>query len=175
MRGASTRWPQAFHSIWVGPSSVTQRSPLHADGTPHERAATDDGAVLARARSDKERKYHDVHDSPIAELITLGVELGGRWNDAAHALLRGLAKHKVRNTTVLLRRSAELAWADRWWSMLAVTVQNSFAASVLAAGGPGIVLDGSADDEPEMDLLFDAQRWDAAMDDIHFVERDDGP
>ena len=56
---------------------------------------------------------------------------------------------------------------------MAVTVQN--AASVLAAGGPGIVLDGSADDEPEMDLLFDAQRWDAAMDDIHFVDRDDGP
>ena len=42
-------------------------------------------------------------------------------------------------------------------------------------GGPGIVLDGYADDEPEMDLLFDAQRWDAAMDDIHFVDRDDGP
>ena len=56
--------------------------------------------------------------------------------------------------------------------MLAVTVQNSLAASVLAAGGPGLVLDGSADDEPEMDILFDAQRWDAAMDDLHFG---DGP
>ena len=154
---------------------ATIRSPLHADGTPHEKAATDDGAVLARAQADKERKYHDVHDSPIAELITLAVELGGRWNEAAHGLLRGLAKHKVRNTPLLLRRSAELAWADRWWSMLAVTVQNSFAASVLAAGGPGIALDGSADDEPEMDLLFDAQRWDAAMDDIHFGDRVDGP
>ena len=59
--------------------------------------------------------------------------------------------------------------------MLAVTVQNACAASVLAAGGPGVVLDGSADDEPDMDLLFDAQRWDAAMDDIHFVDRDDAP
>ena len=99
----------------------------------------------------------------------------GAVGTAAHGLIRALAKHEVRNTPLLLRRSAELAWADRWWSMLAVTVQNSFAAAVLAAGGPGIVLDGSADDEPEMDLLFDAQRWDAAMDDIHFGDRDDGP
>ena len=90
-------------------------------------------------------------------------------------LIRLLAKNKTKTVHLLIRRSAELAWADRWWSMLAVTVQNSFAASVLAAGGPGIVLDGSADDEPEMDLLFDAQRWDAAMDDIHFADREDGP
>ena len=45
--------------------------------------------------------------------------------------------------------------------------QDSFAASILAAGGPGLVLDGSADFEPELYLLLDAQRWDAAMDHIH--------
>ena len=51
--------------------------------------------------------------------------------------------------------------------MLAVSLQDSFAASILAAGGPGLVLDGSADFEPELDLLLDAQRWDAAMDHVH--------
>ena len=51
--------------------------------------------------------------------------------------------------------------------MLAVSLQDSFAASILAAGGPGLVLDGSADFEPELDLLLDAQRWDAAMEHIH--------
>ena len=123
--------------------------------------------VLQKAASDKERKYHDIHDRPLAELLTLAVEVGGRWNDTCHSLLRALAKHKVRDTTPLLRRSAELAWADRWWSMLAVSLQDSFAASILAAGGPGLVLDGSADFEPELDLLLDAQRWDAAMDHMH--------
>ena len=36
---------------------ATIRSSLHADGTPHGFAATRDGAVLARAQADKERKY----------------------------------------------------------------------------------------------------------------------
>ena len=51
--------------------------------------------------------------------------------------------------------------------MLAVSVQDTSAASILAAGGSGLVLDGSADNEPELELLLDAQRWDAAMDHIH--------
>ena len=82
--------------LWVGPSSVTQRSDhLSMRMAPLMRRRQQ---MMARAQADMERKYHDVHDSPIAELITLAVELGARWNEAAHGLLRGLAKHKVRNT-----------------------------------------------------------------------------
>ena len=84
---------------------ATIRSPLHADGTPHAGAATRGGAVLARAQVDKERKYQDDHESPIAELITLAVELGGLWNPPPQGFLRALAKHKVRNTPCAGRRN----------------------------------------------------------------------
>ena len=56
--------------------------------------------------------------------------------------------------------------------MRSPSVQDSFAASVLATGGPGLVLDGSASNEPDLDVLYDAQRWDASMDDSHLLHQD---
>ena len=111
---------------------ATVRSPLKGNGEPHPKAATKNGAVLTRAVRDKETKYWDVAESALAELIVLGCEVGGRWHDTAVELVRLLAKKKVRNVHPLLRRSAELAWSDRWWCMLGVAVQDALAASLLA-------------------------------------------
>ena len=93
---------------------ATVRSPLKGTGEPHPRAANTDGAVLRKARKDKERKYGDLAASPLAELVVLACEVGGRWSDETGELVRLLAKGKVKNEHPLLRRSAELAWHDRW-------------------------------------------------------------
>ena len=88
---------------------ATVRSPLKGDGTPHPKAATENGAVLRRAKADKEAKYQDLHSSSMAELIVLACEVGGRWNEDAVSLVRALAKLKTANTHPLLRRLVELA------------------------------------------------------------------
>ena len=80
----------------------------------------------------KKRKYGDVQESPHAELLVLAAEVGGRWNDTTLQFVRQLAKHKVRAVPMVLQSSAELAWADRLWTLLGVAVQDALAASVLA-------------------------------------------
>ena len=138
---------------------TTLRSPLKGDGTPHPRAARKDGAVLERAIQDKERKYGDVARSELAELVVLACEVGGRWHETAVELVRQLAKLKVRNVHPLLRRSVQLAWSDRWWSLLGVAVQDALAGSLLAPNGKKLVLDRADAETPELDLLLDGQRW----------------
>ena len=139
---------------------ATVRSPLKGNGQPlgDPRAATTNGAVLRRAKQDKEKKYRDLVSSPLAELLVLACEVGGRWNDQATELVRALAKQKVKNEHPLLRRSAELAWHDRWWSLLGVAVQDALAASLLANLGKQFVLDEKVADEPSLDNLLDGQR-----------------
>ena len=137
---------------------ATIRSPLARTGVPHPRSAAVDGATFKKAQQDKQRKYHDVASSPHAELLTLAVETGGRWNDTALELVSLLAKHKVLETPEVLRRSAQLAWANRWWTMLAVATQDALAASVLAPASKGLVLDSSASDAPDLDILLDHHR-----------------
>ena len=131
-------------------ADATIRSPLHADGTPHARAAAVDGVVLETAEQDKGRKYADLLHSSVGKLLTLAVEVGGRWNATASDLVPQLAAMKVRDAPPLLRRSAQLAWADRWWAILSVAVQDSVAASLLAPAGKGLVLGGAVG--PERDL-----------------------
>ncbi len=55
---------------------ATVRSPLKGNGQPHPRAATKNGAVLRRAKQDKEKKYRDLVSSPLAELLVLACEVG---------------------------------------------------------------------------------------------------
>ena len=74
--------------------------------------------MLERAQRDKLNKYWDVEESSLGELVCLGCEVRGRWNEEAHAWVRGLAKEKAKNQHPLLRRSVELAWLDRWWALL---------------------------------------------------------
>ena len=148
-----------FHSGKPLFCDVTMRSPLKGNGQPHPKAARTGGAVLKRAERDKQTKYGDVEESPLAELLVLGCEVGGRWNETAVNLVRSLAKNKVQNVHPLLRKSAELAFCDRWWSMLGVATQDALAASLLATNGRNLVIDDSATGAPELDRVLDCQRW----------------
>ena len=138
---------------------VTVRSPLSAAGAPHGRAATEDGYVLGRALQDKQRTYDDIVVHSATELQVLAAEIGGRWNRSALSFVSILSRYKVSNVAPLLKRSAQLAWESRWWSMLGCGVQDALAASLLAAGGPSLALDAAADSAPELGELLDAQRW----------------
>jgi hypothetical protein len=99
-----------------------------------------------------------VEVSPQAELVVLAAEVGGRWNDTALEFVRALAKHKVQAVPRVLRRSAELAWTDRWWTILGVAIQDALAASVLAPPTHSLVIDGAATPVPELDQLLDDER-----------------
>ena len=92
-------------------------------------------------------------------MVVLACEVGGRWSDETGELVRLLAKGKVKNEHPLLRRSAELAWHDRWWSLLGVAVQDALAASLLAPSGKTLVLDEKATTAPPLDEVLDGQRW----------------
>ena len=63
-------------------------------------------------------------------------------------LVSELFENKVRN---LLRKSAELAWNDLWWSMLGVAVQYAVAASLLAVSGHKLMIDDACPTAPELD------------------------
>ena len=97
--------------------------------------------------------------SELAELVVLACEVGGRWHETTVDLVRMLAKLKVQNVHSLLRRSVELAWADRWWALLGVAVQDALAAFILATEGKTLALERAAAETPELDALLDGQRW----------------
>ena len=59
---------------------ITVRNALTANGLACPNAAHTDGAVLLRARTDKERKYHELLDAERCRLVVVGLEVGGRWS-----------------------------------------------------------------------------------------------
>ena len=58
---------------------ITLRSALTSASHACPSAATIDGAVLVKARADKERKYAELNED--CRLVVVGVEIGGRWSD----------------------------------------------------------------------------------------------
>ena len=149
--------------LWHGRAllcDATVVSPLTARGEARPGTARRDGVALKSAERVKaQQEYPDVVSSDVIEFFVLATEVGGRWNDTATDLLDSLARHKAKTAPEALRRSVELAWADRWWATLGVAVQDALAASLLAPSGKKLVLDQKAAPEPELDQLLDAQRW----------------
>ena len=85
---------------------------------------------------EEENQYQelvDATDRGIVKFIVLPCEVGGRWGDTWSELIRVLAKEKALRAPKLLRRSAEFAWTQRWWNMLSVAAQASFASSLLGS------------------------------------------
>ena len=116
---------------------VTMVSPLHCDGTPHPRADVEPGVRMKCRVTEKEevqyQELKDASDRGIVKFIVLPCEIGGRWGDTWSELIRVLAKEKALRAPKLLRRSAEFAWTQRWWNMLSVAAQASFASSLLGS------------------------------------------
>ena len=111
---------------------ATVVSPLRRNGRVRARAAEVDGAALAGARRRKERTYPEL-DGGGTRLVVLGCEVGGRWNDEARRFVNRLAALRAAQAPPLLRHSVRAAFARRWWGLLSVAVQDSLAATLLAA------------------------------------------
>ena len=54
-------------------------------------AADEDGAILAKARADKERKYAELTGGGRCRLVVVAIECGGRWSEEAFTFIQDLA------------------------------------------------------------------------------------
>ena len=127
----------------------TMVSPLRRDGWHRPRTFDTDGAALREAEQRKRRRYHELTTGHSGRLMVLSCEVGGRWGRDSLQLVRLLAKQKARAAPALLRRSAELAWTNRWWGLLSVAAQDALMATLT---GEGFLALGGAAGEDEPDL-----------------------
>ena len=107
-------------------------SPLHCDGSPHPRAANEDGAVLQAARLRKERTCPElVGPRRRARLVVLAGEVGGalvRGNQTVPVLA---GQSEGQSEPPILQKRVEQAWRMRWGSILGCAVAHAYAASLL--------------------------------------------
>ncbi|CAK0841880.1 unnamed protein product [Prorocentrum cordatum] len=127
----------------------TMVSPLRRDGWHRPRTFDTDGAALLGAERRKRRRYHELTTGHSGRLMVLSCEVGGRWGRDSLQLVRLLAKQKARAAPALLRRSAELAYTNRWWGFLSVAAQDSLMATLT---GDGYLALGGAAGEDDPDL-----------------------
>ena len=131
---------------------ITLRSPLTSAGLPSPNAAHVNGAALARARRDKERKYGELLEGNRCHLVVVGVETGGRWSQEAYEFVNSMAAARARDAPPILRCSAHLAWQRRWMRMLAVSCGKAFAASLVSSLEDAWT--GTEDRTPDLADLF---------------------
>ena len=111
---------------------TTLVSPLHCDGSPHPRAANEDGAVLQAARLRKERTHPElVGPRRRARLVVLAGEVGGRWSEETRRFLSLLARAKARSEPPILQKRVEQAWRMMWGSILGCAAARADATSLL--------------------------------------------
>ena len=109
----------------------TQVSVLSQKGEPHPRTTTVPGIAIERAEERKPKTYREAAQARgIVQLVTLACETGGRWSPTCVEFVQSLAKQKAKEAPPVMRRSAELGWTSRWWSLLSCAAQRSFIASI---------------------------------------------
>ena len=67
-------------------------------------------------------------------MLVLGCELGGRWSKDASSILFALADARAEQAPALLRGQVKAALVYRWSALIAVTVQDTVAATLTGAG-----------------------------------------
>ena len=134
---------------------ITIRSATSANGLPQRNAAHVDGAVLTRARVDKEAKYAELVGGNRCVLVVVALETGGRWSGEAVEFIDMMAGARAREVLPIMRRSVHLAWRRRWMRMLSVSCARAFASSLVAPGQD--VWSGTDGATPDLaDLLGEA-------------------
>ena len=130
---------------------VTLRSALTSFGIACTNAVGANGAVLEKARRDKEAKHAELVNGARCHPVVMAIETGGRWSNEALDFVADLAAAHSREAQPALQRSTFLAWRRRWTRMLAVSCSRAFAASLISAG---TALDGTDGVTPDLaDLL----------------------
>ena len=126
MRGQSRSWRAVSLCIMAINLRWTSHSGARwgACGGARPNASHTDGAVLAVARRDKERMYHELLVSERCRLVVVAMETGGRWSKEATDFISSLAEAKAREAAPILRGSAFFGWRKRWTRMLAVSCRS---------------------------------------------------
>ena len=73
-------------------------------------------------------------DSAQLRLLTAGIEVGGRMSQAAHKLLRDLAKARAESEPRVLRSSVARAFRARRVMLILVAAQDALAATLVNDG-----------------------------------------
>ena len=110
-------------------ADATIVSPLSAESVPHPGCAEDADAVFAAAIRDKRNTYRDLVESNRCEFLVLAAGTGDRWHEDCIRLVTALARHRAASEPAILRRSMQLAYQRRWWSLLPMALHNSIAAA----------------------------------------------
>ena len=110
---------------------ATLVSPLKGSGDPRPKAWHTNGAALADARKDKERRYPELLRGSRCRLVVVGMEVAGRWAEEAYYFLNILAAARAGEALTALRRGVHEACLKRWIAMVAVAGLRSFANSLL--------------------------------------------
>ena len=110
---------------------VTVVSPLTSTGRPLPRAATHDGTALQLARARKHRRYPELLRAGGHRFLVLGAELGGRWDQECHDLVRTLLAVRAQREPAAIRAAAISGWRRRWWAVLACALQRATASTLL--------------------------------------------
>ena len=132
---------------------VTLRSATTSCGAACTNAANMDGAVLLRARRDKETKFAELVDGARCHLVVVAIETGERWSDESMNFISDLASVSSHDTPQALQRQAFSAWKRRWTRMLAVSCCRAFSSSLISAG---VALDGVDGVTPDLADLFES-------------------
>ena len=114
---------------------VTVLSPLSRTGAPRGGTSNQGGRLLVDATHENNITYHEVLDTGLAALYSLGCEVYGRWNETCIKLVPALAREHARGLHPRVRRGAALGFQNRWWSVLGVALQKAVAAAVLRDHG----------------------------------------
>ena len=137
---------------------TTLVSPLTRDGLPHPNTEHTNGARLETALQRKIDKYPEFEEATRCRLVTIAIEVGGRWDSSAVHFIRQLAVAKARSQPPALRFSTELAFFYRWTSLLSVAALRSLACSLNENdAGTALNVDG---DEPQLEDVLHASRLD---------------
>ena len=131
---------------------ITLRSALTAQGCACPNASRSNGAVLSRARQDKETKYYELVSSERCQLVVVAIETGGRWSSEALDFVSSLAGCRARDAPQPLRGSAFHFWRRRWIRMLSVSCGRAFASSLISARAE--IPDGQDGYAPDLVELF---------------------
>ena len=121
--------------LWHGAQiaiDATLVSPIHRNGEPRPRAASEPGVTLNQAaRRKRTQTYPEFQSSTRCSLAVFGLEVGGRWSPEAVHLVRHLARARARTEPTWARSTAAAAWALRWAALASIAAMRALAASLL--------------------------------------------
>ena len=97
---------------------ITLRSATSANGLPQRNAAHIDGAVLTRARADKEAKYAELVGGNQCFLVVVALEIGGRWSGDAVEFIDMMAVAPRAGGSPNHAEVSPLGVATPWWLLV---------------------------------------------------------